>query len=174
MATALELSQLVGAQVSALIDAEIEASEETWRFIESVGFRRNEKDRLELQMVTFDMVRRDTDGKDRVHTIQIPVLTLVPLPLLTIEEANIEFDLNVVDVKEVETKPPPKTKNGLPRLIDRKRHSLVTNLARTTKQDAQTAADLKVSVRMGQSDLPSGLQQLLGAADLGVRDDSND
>ena len=174
MATALELSQLVGAQVSALIEAEIEASEETWRFIENVGFRRNEKDRLELQMVTFDMVRRDTDGKDRVHTIQIPVLTLVPLPLLTIEEANVEFDLNVVGVEEAKTKTDPKTKNGLPKLIDRKRHKLVTNLARTTKQDTRTAADLKVSVRMGQSDLPSGIEQLLNAADLGVRDETNE
>ncbi len=170
MPTALELGQLVGAQVSALVEAELEASEETWRFIEQVGFRKNQKGELQLQMVAFDMLRRDTDGKERVHTIQIPVITLVPLPLLTIEEANVDFDLNVVDVTEAKAATETKAGTGIPKLVDRKRHKLVTNLARTTKQDTQTAADLKVSVRMAQSDLPVGIQQLLNAAELGITD----
>src|SRR3990172_4030872 len=98
MDRAIDFGELVGAQVRALIEGELEGAEQTWRFIEEVGFTRNKDGQLELQLLTFDMVRLDVDGERRTHTITIPVLTLLPLPMLSIQEANIGFHLTVEGV----------------------------------------------------------------------------
>ena len=94
----IDFGSLVGAQLTALIEAETEGAEKSAEYIESVGFDRKADGTLTLRMVTFDMRRRDTDGIVRTHSIKVPVITLVPIPLLTIEEANIEFELQIESV----------------------------------------------------------------------------
>ena len=177
METAIEFGELVGAQVRALIEAELEGAEETWRFVEQVGFKRNEDGQLEMQFLTFDMMRLDVDGKLRKHTVKIPILTLLPLPMLTIKEANINFDLTVERVLPTKQSPQPDRPNRPSdlTLIPRKtRAKLVTRVARTKKGPAETRTDMTVSVRMGQSDLTLGIERLLNTADLGVQDETNE
>lgn len=190
VARAIQFGELVGAQVTALIEAELEASEESWRFIEQVGFERTEKGELRLKTVTFDMIRRDVDDELRTHRITIPVLTLVPLPLLAIEEATVDFDMQVEDVittdaaKPADGDRPVKPGSTLSQqLLGRTtRSKLVARLARTPKAaggsgggaapTGSAEADMKVTVKLAQSDLPLGIERLIQTADLGVRDES--
>ena len=178
MDQAIEFGDLVGAQVRALVEGELEGAEESWRFIEQVGFRKDADGKLILQSVSFDMLRRDTDGEVRTHTIQIPVLTLLPLPLLTIDEANIDFHLTIEEVKtkSVDSGGSQPRSSLLSRLVPRKsRSSLVTRVARTRTTDNQTtSADMKVTVRLRQSEFPLGIERLLNTADLGVQDEVNE
>ena len=102
--TAVNFGSLVGAQLTALIEAEVEGAEQASEYIEKVGFEEGENGALKLRMVTFEMTRRDVDGVSRPHLISVPVLTLVPIPLLTIEEATLDFDLYVEQVVDVDTK----------------------------------------------------------------------
>lgn len=183
--SAIDFGTLVGAQLSALIEAEAEAAEKSAEYIENVGFDRQKDGTLRLRMVTFEMPRRDVDGKIRRHTIQVPVLTLVPIPLLTIEEAEMDFDLHVEDIVQEETKsdaPQPGTSPTIRQSLIGKsntsvltpRARLVTRLARTTKQDTTTAADLSMRVRIAQSPFPLGIERLINTADLAVEDNANE
>ena len=108
----------------------------------------------------------------------MPVLTLVPIPLLTIEEATLEFELQIEDVRSVETKSQDdgnSSRGGLARLLGgQKRSKLVTRLARTTRQDTTSKSDLKLTVRIAQSAFPLGIERLLGAADLSVEDETHE
>jgi hypothetical protein len=106
--TAINFGSLVGAQLDALIEAEVQGAEKTSEYIENVGFETAENGELRLRMVTFRMSRRDVDGEVREHKISVPVLTLVPIPLLTIEEATLEFDLRV---EKIETTQPKKSQS---------------------------------------------------------------
>lgn len=179
MDRAIEFGELVGAQVRALIEGELEGAEESWRFIEQVGFRKEKDGNLVLQVVTFDMVRRDTDNQERTHTIQIPILTLVPLPLLTIEEANIDFHLRIDNVKVASKRPESTSEprsSDLPQLLPRtSRSTLMTRVARTSSKDGGTvSADMKVTIRLKQSDFPVGIERLVNIADLGLQDNVNE
>lgn len=173
---AIELGSMVGAQVTALIEAEIEGAEKAAEYIENVGFEADGNGRLQLKSVAFEMRRRDADGEVRSHVIRVPVLTLVPIPLLTIEEANLVFDLQVEDILSTEAKPEERdttTRGRLGRLIDKRtRSKLVTRLARTNRQDTTTRADLKMTVKITQSAFPTGIERLLQAADLSVEDET--
>lgn len=170
----IDLSSLVGSQIASLIEAEVEGAERTSEFIESVGFDRTEDGVLELRLVTFKMTRRDSDGVLRTHTIKIPALTLMPLPLLTIESANIDFSAQVVDVKEIkEIEKNSPFAGKLSRFLG-KRHKLVSRLAKTdTGTDSKTKANLKITVKMTQSPFPLGYENLINVVDLSV-DDSID
>jgi len=184
--TAVNFGSLVGAQLTALIEAEVEGAEKTSEYIENVGFEAGEDGALKLRMVAFEMVRRDVDGISRPHTISVPVLTLVPIPLLTIEEATLDFDLYVEQVAAVKTTERPEgegdaTGGSLRQKLSLKRRlprpskpvRLVTRLARTTKEDSRSTFDLKMQVRIAQSDFPLGIERLINTADLSVEDRSD-
>lgn len=172
MMKAIDFGSLLGAQVTALVEAELEAAESTSQFIEAVGFEKDKDGSLALRMVAFDMVRRDSDGKMRKHTISIPALTLVPLPLLTVESATIDFSARVESVhdrKDDEDRKLPRRQFPLA-----KRKRLVTRLARRQQGGAYLEADLNVSVKLAQSPFPLGIERLLNTADLSVQDETDE
>lgn len=181
--TAIDFGALVGAQLAALIEAEAEAAEKSAEYIENVGFEKLSDGTLKLRMVTFEMSRRDVDGEVRKHIIQVPVITLVPIPLLTIEEAQIDFDLQVESVVQEKT----NTSNGnqKPTIRDslvaksaiskaRPRARLMSRLARTQKRsETKTTTDLSMKVKIAQSPFPLGIERLLNTADLSVEDNTD-
>jgi hypothetical protein len=171
--TALRFGSLVGAQVAALVEAEAEAARRASELIESVGFERREDGTADLATVSFDMIRRDSDGVERTHTIRIPALTLIPIPLLTIESAQIDFAARVEGLTIA--KEEPSLSRSVLTPVDRLRTAagrptLLTTLARTAVNDTETKADLRVTVTLAQSPLPAGIELLLQAAELGVQD----
>jgi hypothetical protein len=175
--SAQRFGSLVGAQLNALIEAEVEAARRASEFIEAVGFERADDGTSALAMVSFDMLRRDVDGVERTHTIRIPVLTLIQIPLLTIESAQINFAARVEGVASEGEQPAPD--RPVLMLSDRlatgeHRTTLITRLARTAVNDTETKADLRVTVNLAQSPFPAGIELLLQAAELGVQDVAHD
>lgn len=172
MMKAIDFGSLLGAQVTGLVEAELEAAESTSQFIEAVGFKKSEDGSLALRMVAFDMVRRDSDGKMRKHTINIPALTLVPLPLLTVESATIDFYARVESV--LDRQDDEQSKLPRRRFATAKRKRLVTRLARSQKAGEHLEADLNVKVKLAQSPFPLGIERLLNTADLSVQDETDE
>ena len=136
-----------------------------------MGFDRAADGTLVLRTVAFDMQRLDTDGETRVHRINIPVLTLVTIPLLTIEEASLEFELQVEDLTSIKTEDSGDSSRPVAAsFLPISRSKIVTRLARTTRQDTTTKSDLKMTVKIAQSPFPLGIERLLNTADLSVED----
>ena len=52
-------------------------------------------------MLEFTYQTNDTEGQ-RTQKISIPLLTLVPLPLLQVQEADFEFDIQIVDALQAD------------------------------------------------------------------------
>lgn len=179
---AIEFGSLVGAQLAALVEAEVQSAEKTTEFIETVGFERvtvDGEEKLVLQTVAFDMRRRDVDGTVRTHTVRVPVLSLVPIPLLSIEEASIEFELTVEEIQDVDEEEreeggrrPSRRLPGRLFFGKKKRSKLKTRVARTTRTESTTKSDLKMTVRIAQSPFPLGIERLLSTADLSVEDET--
>ncbi len=122
-----------------------------------------------LRYVTFTYDEQYLDGERR-KKVGIPLLTLVPLPLLQIQEADFDFDIKIIDaVSETVTEKfsvrsgrrycEQPDEGGL-----RMRASLAPQLSSKTQAaelQQSLAANMKIKVRMGQADMPAGLSNLL-------------
>ncbi|MEQ9608284.1 MAG: DUF2589 domain-containing protein, partial [Kiloniellaceae bacterium] len=87
----LSLAQLIGAPIHALVDAEAQSAMATARFVRAVGFTGPADgsdgmgDLGELQMARFTRRRRNTDGTEEDVEVQIPLLSMLPIPALQIK-----------------------------------------------------------------------------------------
>lgn len=192
--TAMSLYQLLGAPLRALVDAESHAAEATASFIARVGFERSGpgagvregataappaggvtapapaapaapggdgwRELGALRMAHLHHTSRD----GAVHVIDVPVLSLMPVPALQIKEATVDFAVKVVD-----TVPLPRDASGPrgvldpPTMID-----LKGSLGRQGAGAAGTRhseTQMHVKITMQQSDVPSGLARLFNLLD---------
>jgi hypothetical protein len=183
---ALSFYQLLGAPLYALIEAESYAADATAEFIERVGFESGQRepnqpnpDLGQLRTISFQQERRDADGRAASYKVEVPLLSILPIPAMQIREAELDFYVKIVDLViedrrdllttekngtepgEEETQPP-----NLSTLIsDRKRIDFKTMMGQGKAPDAKgvrSAFDMQVHVKIKveQADIPPGLSRL--------------
>jgi hypothetical protein len=190
---ALSFYQLIGAPLYALIDAERYSADATARFIEEIGFNpaplqpgqtANHEDLGELRTLKFIQERRDSTGAAASYQVEVPLLSILPIPALQIKEAELEFFVKVVDMvaqeqttrssqssasgAEVET--PGGTHSILP---SSERIDMKTMLGRgqaNAPTSPKSAFDMqvRVKIKVGQADIPAGLSRLFNLMEQGV------
>lgn len=168
-----DFSGILAAHVRALIEAEAESAATTAEFIQQVGFEQDSKNpnRRQVRMMSFQLPRRNNEGGVSLHQIEIPLLSLLPVPLLTIEKAELNFDLTIEDIIQSDNSKDPNS------VAPKKSPRLLTSIARKTpvKADQNTGSnksnvDLTVKITLSQGDFPLGLEKLLQLADLSSLD----
>jgi len=168
----LSLAQLIGGPIHALVDAEAQSAMATARFIRTVGFKPPDAadpgDLGELQMAEFHRARRGPDGELVEDDIQIPLLTLVPIPMLQIRDAELEYFVKVI---QTEALPAPRedAARNLPiedRIAPERLATVRGTFTGEPRPGARRSMDmlLKMKVRMEQADVPNGLSKLLNLA----------
>lgn len=93
--TGLRMDQLIGGPLSAAADASNQLACSTADFINRVGFDANGK----VRTVAFGYQRRsaNNDGTSNLDEmkVDVPMLAIVPIPNLQVDEVNILFDMEV-------------------------------------------------------------------------------
>lgn len=91
----LDMRQLIGGPLSATADASSYLANSTADFIQKIGFEPNGK----VRTVAFAYQRRsmNEDGTSNLDEmkVDIPMLAIVPIPNLQVDEVNILFDMEV-------------------------------------------------------------------------------
>jgi len=168
----LSLAQLIGAPIHALVDAEAQSAMATARFIRAVGFVGNGDGMGELgdlQMARFKRRRSNADGSDEEVEVQIPLLSMLPIPALQIKDAELDYN-----VKIIQTEALPQRQAEINQLMTTKRQgplgeppaTLRAAFAREQRPGDRRSVDmlLKMKLRIEQADMPAGLAQLLALA----------
>lgn len=166
---ALALRELLGVLVGDLVVAEAQAAKATADFLREAGFvagRRNAADDWgTLRFVTFSYPVEDPDGK-KVRTIHVPLLSLVPIPLQQVDQAEYEFFAKVNEVAKVS--PAPKDSYKLGSAAYGLAQPFSELMCEVAPYAADPAADKKggipkvrVKLTMKQADLPAGLSSTL-------------
>lgn len=202
---ALRLYQLIGAPLLAVVQAEAQAAQVSADFIRRVGFEQGAEaapavpgsgsgpsgptdttlllqdgGRLgALKTANFSMSRTGPDGRPSLHDVHIPVLSLFPIPMLQVKDAEFDFAFKIfehedsssaADVSSGDSKQ-DKTGNGTAVEVDdflsAKRVELKAALARSSQQQT-SESQIRIKIRMEQADIPSGLIKLLQVMDQGV------
>ncbi|MCM1982968.1 DUF2589 domain-containing protein, partial [Lyngbya confervoides] len=89
--TSIPLYQILGAPLSAMVDAEIQAAQTTVEFIERIGFVQDSSGSTDgdrhygdLKTVTFNYSKISVGGEILNFKVEIPVISLVPIPTMQI------------------------------------------------------------------------------------------
>jgi Protein of unknown function (DUF2589) len=172
----LSLAQLIGAPIHALVDAEAQSAMATARFVRSVGFTGGGEDGDggmgdlgALQMARFTRRRRNSDGTDEEVEVQIPLLSMLPIPALQIKDAELDYT-----VKIIQTEALPRRQAEVNQLMKPQREgpmseppaTLRAAFAREQRPGDRRSIDMlvKMKLRIEQADMPGGLAQLLALA----------
>ena len=97
--------------------------------------------------------------KNENYSINIPLISLFPVPYLGISSAEVDLGFKVVDVikEEDDTK---KTDEGLKGILTK--HQIYTEYSKS-KTDSETGtSDISIKITLSQSHYPDGLSKFLG------------
>ncbi len=160
----LSLAQLIGAPISALVDAEAQSAIATERFIRSVGFTGGtERGELgDLQMARFTRKQLEGETVSDVE-VQIPLLSMLPIPALQIRDAELDYTVRIVQTEEMQSAPFHDIKGLRNTPDDEPIARLRGSFARESRPGDHRRTDMlvKMKVRMEQADMPDGLAKLL-------------
>ncbi len=165
----MALHQLISAPLVATLEADAMTTRSYINFLQEVAFEPNpngDPGLGKLRTFTFQYMQADGRGKT-LKSVQIPVISLIPIPLLQIKEATFDFEIKILDaVSETkeesysfEEQAPDKQEKNQPLSM---RAALAPQTGNSKNQrDNSLTANMKVKVVMQQADMPSGLANLL-------------
>lgn len=173
------LTELMVQTLEATIEADRSTADEYYRILEENSFEEGNDGSKELQMV--DVRLSSSNGQTQI--LSVPKMILMPIPMLHISEASFELEgnmcLNTTEETKVEAE---KTREVSLEALKKSRQikgisasrirqqSLRIMLPSSTKtsgesgtstENSQTTTNVKISMKLTQSDMPSGLVNLL-------------
>lgn len=179
----VDLKYLFAAPIEAVIAADFMAAEQFVEYLEHYGFvgkppgvcvaEPPDKGEIgELRMITFFYDQPVGGGKTEKRRVQIPALSLIPLPLLEVKAATFDFGVRLLLAEEVKTKPCAITllPNGADPDDEPRKYRWSAMLARgrpsaggATKEDVSPylEANIGAKVEVGQASIPAGIGNLL-------------
>ena len=168
----MELQQLIAGPLIATIEADSLSAQKYLDYLMRIAFESYNPVTGEtgaLRMLTFSYMEQDVNGS-RKQTVHIPILTLVPLPLLQIQEADFDFDIKILDALSQTSEEKFSLEEGKGVRAPQEDNGLKLRVSLAPKQGEQStpsnvqqslSANMKVKVKMRQADMPAGLSNLL-------------
>ncbi|MCH5197069.1 MAG: DUF2589 domain-containing protein [Oscillospiraceae bacterium] len=99
----LDMKNLIGGPLSAAADASLQLAQSTADFINNVGFDKDGK----VRNVDFGYEKKisNDDGTTDLQEmkVQVPLLSVIPIPNLQIDEVNVTFDMEVKESEQSES-----------------------------------------------------------------------
>lgn len=148
MEKSLTLDQIIGLPLQSIVKSETLAAQATVDYIKNVGFNGTASDDPNdygsLVMIHFNYKTTDDDGEIITTTFSVPLLSLVPIPLMQIQEANIDYTINIdsVDDKADSTE-------------------LVLNAKYASESERATGNyGIKIYIKLTQSETPAGISKM--------------
>ena len=170
----LPFHQIIGAPLLALFQGQAQAAQATAEFIDRIGFKKKENTNTEspenedelgdLRMITFNFQRADADGVLQTHKMEIPLLSIVPIPAIEIKNADLEFNIKVTDIQSEKISTSLSSEGGEEGdwlSTDRVQFRAAMGRMETSVSD-QRSVDLqmKVKINVQQADIAPGMAHL--------------
>lgn len=182
----IPLQDILGAPISALVQAEAQGSRTALQFIEEVGFVRpadappdlSALDVGELRMVEFGYTKLDADGNPAQFVARIPLLALFNIPGMRVKLATLSFTAKITDVYTETTSQTTdgevgdETTDGEGSLLTRPQLGFRGSLVSSTGTQGTTTSsyDLNIKVELEQTPISPGMAKLQSMLDLAISD----
>lgn len=170
----MELKDLISGPLVATIDADTISTRRYLSYLYELAFESYDPTTGKvgkLRALEFNYRTSDSFGVHK-QKVSIPLLTLVPLPLLQVKEADFDFDIQIIDAVSADKnatfslKSPEiasATQDGASEGLRLRVSMAASNIeaGEDVKRRQGLSANMKVKVKMQQADMPGGLSNLL-------------
>jgi len=103
--------------------------------------------------------------KENPYTLQIPLITMLPIPYLSIKDAELSFNFKVVDVtKSTDDKETTDVKNQ--GLVNR--NIIQTRYTSGKESSKEATSDISIKITVSQGEVPMGLAKFLTNANSAI------
>lgn len=169
--TAIPFGSIIGGPLKAAIEAQAMAAQTSWNFIKEVGLNTNpDTGEKEAVNVSFQFVQNG-----RVVQLNVPLLTIVPIPYIAIQTIDINFKANIsasASSAQEDTSSQSLDVGGEARAkVGWGPFSLEASMKAnySSKKDSKATQDsrysveytMDVTVKAGQDSMPAGLAKVL-------------
>lgn len=167
---------LIGAPMTAAVEAQALAAQTSVDFIRSIGFEATDDTTSfgPVRQVEFTYSQRDVEsGLDRTVTLNVPLLTIVPIPYLRIDDMTIDFTSKITEEMIRNTERNSSTQLDASLSIDYKQFlspvkvgfkasvSHKHSSSASTSNRYKTEHTININVRAVQDDIPAGMNRVL-------------
>ena len=162
----MPLHQLIGAPLLAMVQGQAQAAQATAEFIERIGLEWNEDGTANrLRMVSFGYEKPDSDGNMRKFKIEIPLLSLVPIPAIQIKNGELDFSIKINDIKTTSSKTTLSTEHEGAEDNDwltKEQAEFRASIADNKSPESQSGSSLqmRVKIQVEQAEMSVGITEL--------------
>lgn len=181
--SSIDFQSMIGGPLNAVIKAQAQSAQTSVDFIKSVGFNPAEADDPgKPTMVTFEYTKiieepgpalPDGTPGPAVPTptdmkLTVPILTMLPIPFIRVEEVTIDFNAKINSVIESKTANSSDlatslaVKGGWGPVSAELKCSYSTKKSSSSSNKIERTYSLAIHVRAVQDELPAGMEKLLG------------
>ncbi|MBN3940006.1 DUF2589 domain-containing protein [Nostoc sp. NMS9] len=169
----LSFRELIAGPLIATLSADFDAGAKFVEFFQKYGMEETVVTGTEAPVRRLKMVTFSYNQGGREYRVEVPLLSLIPLPLLQIDTAEFEFNIRVfteVPPKVLESFDPNKTGDEAEKnnpTANPPYQGMKARLAPTAgksedgKPIPSIDSNMKVTVKMKQADLPVGMIKLM-------------
>lgn len=107
--SSIDFKSMIGGPLNAVVEAQAQSALTSVNFIKAVGFTVDEDQKPVPVMVTFHYSKPVEVTNNGVTTVEpvkyeltVPILTMLPIPFIRIEETTIDFNAKINSVQESE------------------------------------------------------------------------
>lgn len=168
---AIPFGSIIGGPLKACIEAQAMAAQTTWEFIQNVGLNIDPETKEKKAVnVTFQFIQ----GGEMVQ-LNVPLLTIVPIPYIAINSVDISFKANIsassssTDENTASSNTDTKASASVGYKGFGLNVSSSMNASYSSKKDSKSTQDSKysveytmdVNVKAGQDSMPAGMAKIL-------------
>jgi len=167
----LPMEDLIGGPLSAAVKASFNLAKSTADFVTQVGFESKEVDGKtvagNVRNVNFAFNRTGDDGKPETVQMEVPMLTIVPIPSLQVDLVDITFDMEVksstseTDKFNASASASASASGGWGPFKAEVKISGSVSTSKENTRTSDTSAKYHVQVKAGSRDIPEGLSRVL-------------
>lgn len=168
---AIPFGSIIGAPLKACIEAQAMAAQTSWQFIQEVGLNTNPKTgKKEAVNVTFEFIQNG-----HMTQLNVPLLTIVPIPYIAIQNIDINFKANISasssSVSETSSSSSLDAGADISAKVGWGPFSMTANMkaSYSSKKDSKATQSsqysveytMDVAVKAAQDSMPAGLAKVL-------------
>lgn len=184
--SSIDFQSMIGGPLNAVIKAQAQSAQTSVDFIKSVGFNAADAatDPGKPTMVSFEYDKpiesKDANGVITVtptpFSLTVPILTMLPIPFIRVEEVTIDFNAKINSVVESTTSSSSElnaslaVKGGWGPVSAELKCSYSNKKSTSATDKTERTYSLIIHVRAVQDELPAGMEKLLGVLENSIKE----
>ena len=171
--SSLDFESMIGGPLSAVVRAQTQAAVTSVDFIKSVGFEKDDKSKPIMVTFTYDkpvetVENGTTTIKPLPFHLTVPILTMLPIPFIRVEETTIDFNAKINSMQESRSFSSQalgaslQAKAGWGWGSAKLKVNYSQRKSTSSSQKVEKNFSLAVHVRAVQDEMPPGTERLLG------------